>query len=347
VAARRSIGLGGGPELRDQIHGPAVTVRNRRQPVLHEAEFGRAGHQPVHGAVRTARPIDITDKVRADDGEQMFERRAVLRAELAAGVEPFGGEAKRQRAAAEGADLVALPEYFCILGNRDTDKVAARERVEIGRNAGPIQAWLSATAARHKIWLVGGTIPVDIGSAEKILNTCLVYDPDGKVVARYDKIHLFGFRREHEDGRVEQFDEARTIVHGSNLPVAFDTPFGRVGLSICYDLRFPELYRALGPCDLLLVPSAFTATTGQAHWEPLLRARAIENLAYVLAPAQGGYHLNGRETHGDSMIVDPWGVVLDRLPRGSGVVGAGINPAYLKRLRTSLPALKHRVLNRT
>jgi len=248
------------------------------------------------------------------------------------------------RAAAEGADLVALPEYFCILGNRDTDKVAARERVEIGRNAGPIQAWLSATAARHKIWLVGGTIPVDIGSAEKILNTCLVYDPDGKVVARYDKIHLFGFRREHEDGRVEQFDEARTIVHGSNLPVAFDTPFGRVGLSICYDLRFPELYRALGPCDLLLVPSAFTATTGQAHWEPLLRARAIENLAYVLAPAQGGLHVNGRITHGHSMLIDPWGVVRDELVEGPGVMSGEIDLDEIARFRASLPALAHRTL---
>lgn len=248
------------------------------------------------------------------------------------------------QAAAEGAALVALPEYFCILGNKETDKVAVRERIEPGRNAGPIQAWLSATAAHHKIWLVGGTIPVDCGSDRKILNTCLVYDPQGRLAARYDKIHLFGFRREHEDGRVEQFDEARTIVHGTNAPVAFDTSFGRVGLSVCYDLRFPELYRALGTCDLLLVPSAFTATTGQAHWEPLLRARAIENLAYVLAPAQGGLHVNGRRTHGHSMLIDPWGAVRGELVEGPGVVSGVIDPGEIAAFRASLPALAHRTL---
>lgn len=248
------------------------------------------------------------------------------------------------RAVAEGAALVALPEYFCILGNKETDKVAVRERIEPGRNAGPIQAWLSSTAARHKVWLVGGTIPVDCGSDRKILNTCLVYDPQGRLAARYDKIHLFGFRREHEDGRVEQFDEARTIVHGTNAPVAFDTSFGRVGLSVCYDLRFPELYRALGTCDLLLVPSAFTATTGQAHWEPLLRARAIENLAYVLAPAQGGMHVNGRRTHGHSMLIDPWGAVRGELVEGAGVVSGAIDPDEIAACRASLPALAHRTL---
>jgi nitrilase len=248
------------------------------------------------------------------------------------------------RAAADGADLVVLPEYFCILGNKETDKVEAREPVEAGRNAGPIQEWLSATAARHKVWLVGGTIPVDCGSAQKILNTSLVYGPDGKLVARYDKIHLFGFQREHEDGRVEQFDEARTIVHGSNAPVAFDTPFGRVGLSVCYDLRFPELYRALGACDLLLVPSAFTATTGKAHWEPLLRARAIENLAYVLAPAQGGLHVNGRRTHGHTMFIDPWGAILGELVEGEGVVAGRIDLDEIAAFRASLPALAHRTL---
>ncbi len=248
------------------------------------------------------------------------------------------------RAAGDGADMVVLPEYFCILGNRETDKVEAREPVEAGRNAGPIQEWLSATASRHKVWLVGGTIPVDCGSAQKILNTCLVYGPEGKLSARYDKIHLFGFRREHEDGRVEQFDEARTIVHGGNAPVAFDTPFGRVGLSVCYDLRFPELYRALGACDLLLVPSAFTATTGQAHWEPLLRARAIENLAYVLAPAQGGLHVNGRRTHGHTMFISPWGKILGELAEGEGIVAGRIDLDEIAAFRTSLPALAHRTL---
>lgn len=248
------------------------------------------------------------------------------------------------RAAADGARLVALPEYFCILGNRDTDKVEAREPVVPGQNAGPLQAWLSATAARFGIWLVGGTIPVDCGSTQKILNTCLVYDDAGRLAARYDKIHLFGFRREHEDGRVEQFDEARTIVHGGNAPVAVDSPFGRLGLSVCYDLRFPELYRAFGNCDLLLVPSAFTATTGQAHWEPLLRARAIENLAYVLAPAQGGTHVNGRSTHGHTMLIDPWGTIQAELPAGAGVVTGEIDLDRVAACRASLPALAHRTL---
>ena len=167
-----------------------------------------------------------------------------------------------------------------------------------------------------------------------------MYDDKGKQVARYDKIHLFGF-----DMGKEHYSEQRTIEPGREVKVV-DSPFGRLGLSICYDLRFPELYRAMKDVDIILVPSAFTETTGKAHWETLIRARAIENLAYVVAPAQGGYHLNGRETHGDSMIVDPWGVVLDRLPRGSGVVMAGINPEYVQRLRKSLPALAHRTLHR-
>ena len=177
------------------------------------------------------------------------------------------------------------------------------------------------------------------GDASKVRNTTLVYDDEGKLLAHYDKIHLFGFNM----GK-EHYSEERTIVPGREVKV-IDSPFGRIGLSICYDLRFPELYRAMKNVDIILVPSAFTETTGKAHWETLIRARAIENLAYVLAPAQGGYHLNGRETHGDSMIVDPWGVVLDRLPRGSGVVVAGINPEYVQRLRKSLPALAHRSIH--
>jgi len=239
-------------------------------------------------------------------------------------------------ATAQGARLVALPEYFGIMGMKDTDKVAVRE--EFG--SGPIQEFLARTACEHGIWIVGGSVPLVARSKDKVLNTSLVYDDRGKCVARYDKIHLFGF----EMGK-EKYSEERTIEHGKQV-VAFDSPFGRIGLSICYDLRFPELYRAMGEVDLILVPSAFTETTGKAHWETLIRARAIENLAYVLAPAQGGYHVNGRETHGDSMIVDPWGVVLDRLPRGSGVVVAGMNRAHIQRLRQSLPALQHRTLGR-
>jgi len=239
-----------------------------------------------------------------------------------------------EMAAEQGARLVALPEYFGIMGMKDTDKVAVRE--DFGD--GPIQSFLSTTARKFGIWLIGGSAPLVASSRDKVLNTSLVYDDKGKCVARYDKIHLFGF----EMGK-EKYSEERTIEHGKQVQVV-DTPFGRVGLSICYDLRFPELYRAMGEVDLIVVPSAFTETTGKAHWETLIRARAIENLAYVLAPAQGGYHLNGRETHGNSMIVDPWGVVLDRLPRGSGVVVAGMNRAHIQRLRQSLPALRHRTI---
>jgi len=236
----------------------------------------------------------------------------------------------------QGAKLVALPEYFAIMGLRDHDKVALREK----EGKGPIQEFLSATAKRHKIWLAGGSVPLESSVANKVRNSCMVYDDKGRLAARYDKIHLFGF----EMGS-ERYSEERTIEPGKNV-VTVDTPFGRLGLSVCYDLRFPELYRAMKDVDIILVPSAFTETTGKAHWETLIRARAIENLAYVLAPAQGGYHVNGRETHGDSMIVDPWGVVLDRLPRGSGVVVAGVNLTHLKRLRLSLPALTHRTIHR-
>ena len=239
-------------------------------------------------------------------------------------------------AAKQGAKLVALPEYFAIMGIQDTDKVKVRE----AEGTGPIQQFLAETAKKHKIWLVGGSVPLMSGDPNRVRNSSLVYDDKGKLVARYDKIHLFGF----EMGK-EHYSEQRTIEPGSEVKVV-DSPFGRLGLSICYDLRFPELYRAMQDVDNILVPSAFTETTGKAHWETLIRARAIENLAYVIAPAQGGYHLNGRETHGDSMIVDPWGVVLDRLPRGSGVVTAGINPEYVQRLRKSLPALAHRTLHR-
>jgi nitrilase len=241
-----------------------------------------------------------------------------------------------EMAAAQGAKLVALPEYFPIMGMRDDDKVKVREKP----GAGPIQEFLAATARRHGIWLVGGTVPLESSSPDKVRNSCLVYDGEGRLAARYDKIHLFGFAM----GK-ERYDEERTIEPGTEV-VTVDTPFARLGLSICYDLRFPELYRAMKPVDIILVPSAFTETTGKAHWETLIRARAIENLAYVLAPAQGGYHVNGRETHGDSMIVDPWGVVLDRLPRGSGVVSAGINLQHLRNLRQALPSLNHRTLHR-
>ena len=238
------------------------------------------------------------------------------------------------QAAEQRAKLVVLPEYFCILGMRDTDKVAAREE----DGAGPIQEFLSGTARRHGVWLVGGSVPLECDDPGKVRNSCLVYDSDGRRAARYDKIHLFGL----ELG-AERFDEARTIEAGTE-PCAIESPFGRIALSVCYDVRFPELYRALAPLDIILVPSACTATTGRAHWETLLRARAIENLAWVLAAAQGGKHPNGRRTHGHSMVVDPWGKVIAERAAGAGVVVAGIDPTFQGKIRHSLPALSHRVL---
>ena len=237
-------------------------------------------------------------------------------------------------AVAQGAELVVLPEYFPIIGLSDRDKFSVRE----ADGAGPIQDFLAGTAARHGIWLVGGSIPLAARAPDKVLNACVAYAPDGRRVARYDKIHLFGFAQGSE-----RYDESASIEAGTT-PVAFDTDFARVGLSICYDLRFPELYRALGVVDLLALPAAFTETTGVAHWEVLLRARAIENQCYLIASAQGGRHENGRETHGDSMLVDPWGRILDRKLKGPGIVLGCVDPAHIDAVRQSLPALSHRVL---
>jgi deaminated glutathione amidase len=242
------------------------------------------------------------------------------------------------RAARAGARLVVLPEYFCIMGRSDREKVAAREI----DGEGPIQSFLAAEAARHGIWLVGGTTPLDAQSPDRVKNSVLVYDPQGKRVTRYDKIHLFAFSRGEES-----YDEARTIVAGRELSTfefqAQASPRIKVGLSVCYDLRFPELYRALAPVDLILVPAAFTATTGRAHWETLLRARAIENLCYVLAAAQGGRHENGRATFGHSMLIDPWGKVMAMQDEGPGVVVGAIDTQIIAQMRTDLPALSHRV----
>ena len=238
------------------------------------------------------------------------------------------------QAASLGARLVALPEYFAIMGLQDTDKVAVREK----EGEGPIQAFLSATAKLHGRWIVGGSVPLMCKDPGRVRNSCLVFDHRGEQVARYDKIHLFGFQMGEE-----QYHEARTIEPGNQL-VTLQTPFGCLGLSICYDLRFPELYRSMQGVDIILVPAAFTATTGRAHWETLLRARAIENLAYLIAPAQGGLHQNGRQTHGDSMVIDPWGVVVNRLATGQGVVMARIDLAHSRALRANLPALSHRIL---
>ncbi|MDR2188028.1 MAG: carbon-nitrogen hydrolase family protein [Azonexus sp.] len=232
----------------------------------------------------------------------------------------------------QGAEFLLLPEYFPIIGATDAERLAAREAF----GHGPIQDWLAATAARHGVWLVGGSLPLTAKAPDKLRNASLVFDASGACVARYDKIHLFGFTQGEE-----RYDEAALIEPGSQ-PLALDTPFGRIALSICYDLRFPELYRALGPVDLLLVPAAFTDTTGRAHWEILLRARAIENQCYVLAAGQGGRHESGRITHGNSMIVDPWGEILDRKMKGPGIVIADLHHARLDDIRQRLPALAHR-----
>ena len=241
-------------------------------------------------------------------------------------------------AAAAGAELVALPEYFCFMGRVDRDKLAVAE----APGNGPIQRALADAARRHGVWVIGGTLPVQSREPERVLNANCIYAPDGTLAARYDKMHLFRY----DNGR-ERYDEGRVLIAGAT-PTAFDADGLRVGLSVCYDLRFPELYRALmePPCDLLSVPSAFTHTTGMAHWELLLRARAVENQCYVIAPAQGGLHENGRRTWGHSMIVDPWGEVLGVRAEGAGVVLADVDPERIASVRRQLPALEHRRLSR-
>jgi deaminated glutathione amidase len=240
-----------------------------------------------------------------------------------------------EHAAEQGARLVALPENFALMGVGENDKIAARERF----GEGPIQSFLAETARQLGVWIVAGSLPLEASVPGKVRNSCLVFDETGRCVARYDKIHLFSL-----DLEGERHSEDRTIEAGDQV-VAFESPFGRLGLSICYDIRFPELYRAMESVDLILVPSAFTVPTGKAHWETLLRARAIENLAFLIAPAQGGRHASGRETHGDSMIIDPWGVVLNRLAHGPGVVSADLDRQYQERVRSGLPALGHRRLS--
>ncbi len=237
-------------------------------------------------------------------------------------------------AAAAGAALAVLPEYFCLIGRRDTDKLDAAE----APGDGPVQRFLSESARRLGLWIVGGTLPMRTEDPAQAMNSNTVWAPDGTLAARYDKMHLFSF----EQGE-ERYDEGRVLRAGST-PVALQAGALRVGLSVCYDLRFPELYRALmhPPCDLLCVPSAFTVPTGRAHWELLLRARAVENQCYVIAAAQGGLHPTGRRTWGHSMVVDPWGEVLAVQAEGEGVVLAEVDPARLADVRTRLPALRHR-----
>jgi nitrilase len=235
-------------------------------------------------------------------------------------------------AAAAGARLVALPENFYIIGRHEGDKVKARER----DGEGPIQHFLEEVSSKNKIWILAGTVPIATADPQRIRSACLLYDDQGRRVARYDKMHVFRY----ESGQ-ESYDEARTVEPGE-APLAVHSPFGRLALSVCYDVRFPELYRRLAPFDVMFVPSAFTVPTGAAHWETLLRARAIENLAYVVAPAQGGRHASGRVTYGHTMIVDPWGKVLGEQAEGEGLVLAEIDPGLIKKVRAELPALGNR-----
>ncbi len=244
-----------------------------------------------------------------------------------AAVEPWIAEA-----ATQGAQLILLPEYFGIFGAHATDKVLAREF----DGKGPQQDFLARVARERKLWIVGGTVPIATADPARVRSAALVFDPEGHRIARYDKMHLFAFSQGSE-----RYDEAVTIEPGT-APESFETPMGRVGLSVCYDLRFPELYRAYGDVALLVVPSAFTALTGAAHWHLLLKARAVENQCYVLAAAQGGTHANGRKTYGHSVLIDPWGDVVAELATGPGVIVGDIDPDRIAQVRRDLPALGHR-----
>ena len=238
------------------------------------------------------------------------------------------------QAAEQGAKLVCLPEYWPSIGRNDAEKLDQAE--EFGK--GPVQEFMAEVAKEHGIWLIGGTLSLVAPVENKVLNTTLVYDPQGKVISRYDKIHLFSYA-----SGSEAYDESQYIASGDDV-ISFETPFGRVGLTVCYDLRFPELFRALGECALIVVPSAFTYTTGKVHWEILLRARAIENQCYVMAPAQGGRHETGRRTWGQTVLIDPWGQIIGELQEGEGVVLGELDQSLLASVREKLPALKHRRL---
>ena len=235
-------------------------------------------------------------------------------------------------AAGRGAELALLPEYFPLISAKAADRLSLREPA----GDGPIQRFLSEAARRHRLWIVGGTVPLVASDEAHLRNACLVFDDQGRLVARYDKVHLFAFRRGSES-----YDESTLLEAGQDI-VSFEGPCGRVGLSVCYDLRFPELYRRMGDLALIVVPAAFTETTGRAHWEVLLRARAIENQCYVLACGQGGEHPGGIRTFGHSMLIDPWGEIVASMALGEGVVSGDIEPDRLISIREGLPALRHR-----
>jgi len=272
----------------------------------------------------------------------MSEATIVAAVQMTSGAELAGNleaaAALLGQARARGAQMAALPENFALMGRRETDKLALAE----ADGDGPIQAFLAGRARALGLWIVGGTVPLRVAEPDRVAAACLVYDDRGERVARYDKMHLFDVGI---PGRDERYAESGTVSPGDAV-VAVDTPFGRLGLAVCYDLRFPELFRRLQfeGAEWFCIPSAFTAPTGRAHWETLLRARAIENLVTVVAPAQSGFHDNGRETHGHTMIVDCWGRVLARLPRGTGVVTAPLDLVRQRELRHNFPALAHRRL---
>ncbi len=238
-------------------------------------------------------------------------------------------------AVVEGAQLIVLPENFSLMPVNESERLQSAEKY----GSGPVQDYISAKAKEHNVWIVAGTIGIATGHGRKIRAASLLFNGEGKCIARYDKIHLFDVKLENG----EEYAESNTFEAGQDV-IVVDTPFGKLGIAVCYDLRFPELFRSMldKGVELVAVPSAFTAQTGKAHWEVLVRARAIENLTYVIAAGQGGYHVNGRDTHGDTMIVGPWGDIYDRLARGSGVVIAEIDRVRQNRYRASLPSIDHR-----
>ena len=237
-----------------------------------------------------------------------------------------------------GCDIACLPENFSFIGLRDADKLQVAEADGVGA----VQSFLSDTARKLGMWILAGTTVIRGDTERRVANASLLIDDHGKRVARYDKIHLFDVTI---PGRDEQYRESTHVTPGRE-PVIADTPVGKLGLSVCYDMRFPELYRELVSrgAEWLAMPAAFTVPTGRAHWETLLRARAIENLCYVVAPAQAGTHTSGRETYGDTLIVDYWGQVLSRLAKGSGVITAEIDLAKEAETRVRFPALDNRQL---
>lgn len=269
-------------------------------------------------------------------------RVAAIQMVSTADVESNLNDASRllREAAEKGAELVVLPEYFPLISDDETAKLQHKEAF----GAGPLQDFLAENASQHAFWLMGGTIPLTTEQADKVSSSCLLYDPHGKCVSRYDKIHLFNV--DVSDEKQESYNESATITAGNKIVVA-ETPFGNIGMSVCYDLRFPELYRQMLEKDvsIITVPSAFTETTGKRHWEMLLRARAVENLCFVIAPNQGGRHSDTRFTWGHSMIIGPWGDILGSLEKGPGVVVADIDRPRQQALRTSFPALQHRKLH--